>query len=121
MSVRRTVYLTCDGSDLLMSRLCADSTMENYREALTASRAERSAMTAKCAFDATEAHSVKDARQTAGEQGWIRHREVMHIYAGSEKTERRTFDLCPSCAPLADPAEQQRQAEQLVAEAVLQS
>ncbi|MGZ0150689.1 hypothetical protein ACXJJ3_26765 [Kribbella sp. WER1] len=100
MSLRKIMQVSCDSAELLMSRLYADEgTTDDYRAVLAASREDRHALTLRCRYGAAEAFNVKDARQKADDAGWVRHRETVRKYYGTDQTERRTFDLCPVCAP----------------------
>lgn len=100
MSVRHTYAADCDTGKLLFARIYfAASDFGAAQVAVEASREERRAQQIGCNMTGPTSYTSAEARKLAASEGWIRHAEAHPRYPGESRKQRKTYDLCPVCAP----------------------
>lgn len=101
MSIRHTYAVDCDGGELMFDRIYLDSAdFAIAQAAIEASMTERREQQRDCKRVGPGSHTAAQARKAAAAQGWTRHSEAHPHYPGEVgRPKRKTYDLCPVCAP----------------------
>lgn len=100
MSITHTYAVGCDAGELMFDRIYSEAAgFTEAQAAVEASREERRARKVGCQLTGPTSYTSADARKRAAGEGWIRHSETHPRYPGESRKQRKTYDLCPECAP----------------------
>lgn len=105
MSIQHSYAVDCDAGTLIFDRVyCAAPDFTAAQAAIEASRTERRDQQSGCRVLGPKSYTSAEARKLAANEGWIRHSESHPRYPGHERKQRKTYDLCPVCAPKVVPS-----------------
>lgn len=100
MSILHSYAAECDAGILMFDRAYTEAPdFGAAQAAIEASRDERRTQQSGCKKFGPTSYTSAQARKRAADEGWIRHGETHPRYPGEARKQRKTYDLCPVCAP----------------------